>query len=102
MSVCEERNELGGALLIAEAEAGIESSPEFSGASPRRGMASVREGQDAGGHAGAVGELRRAQERGTRRAQGHIHTVALAAPCHCSLRQAPASASARVQLRGLK
>ena len=34
MSVCEERNELGGALFIAEAEAGIEGSPEFSGASP--------------------------------------------------------------------
>ena len=34
MSVCEERNKLREALFIAEAEAGIESSPEFSGASP--------------------------------------------------------------------
>ena len=33
MSVCEESNGLGGALFIAEAEAGIESSPEHSGAS---------------------------------------------------------------------
>ena len=31
LSVCAERNELGGALFIGEAEAGIESSPELSG-----------------------------------------------------------------------
>ena len=34
LSVCAERNELGGALFIGEAEAGIESSPELSGVSP--------------------------------------------------------------------
>ena len=34
MSVCEERNELGEALFIAEVEAGIKISPEFSGTSP--------------------------------------------------------------------
>ena len=34
MSVCEERNELRGALFIAEDEAGIENLSEFSRASP--------------------------------------------------------------------
>ena len=68
----------------------------------RRRMASVRGGEDAGDHAGAVDEQLQAQKRGTRRAQGHGCTVALAASCLCLLRRAPASASARAELRGCK
>ena len=42
-------------------------------------MSSVRGEEDTRDHAGAVDEQRRAQEHGTRRAQGHGRTVALAA-----------------------
>ena len=79
MSVCEERHELGGALFIAEAEAGIESSPEFYRALPVMNGLSER------------GERRRRSRGSCRRAApstGAWYATSTGARAHCCVGRA--------------
>ena len=68
----------------------------------RRRAASVRGGEGDAAHAGTMGEWGRAQEQGDGNEHSANRTVGLAGPCPCSLRRAPASASAREELRTLR
>ena len=90
---------LGRALFIGERRGcfGLRRWTPVQGA--RRRAASVRGGEGDGGHAATVGERRRAQDQGNGDEHSALRTVGLAGPCPCSLRRAPASASAREELR---
>lgn len=90
---------LGRALFIAEPREGIGLRRRTPGHGARRQMASVSEGEGDAAHAGTVGEWRRAQGREGGDEHSAHHTVALAGPRPCWLRRAPASVSARRELR---
>ena len=94
--------EAGVALFIGERRGcfGLRRWTPVHGA--RRRAASVRGREGGAAHAAIVGERGRAQERGEGDKHSAHHTVGLAGPCPCSLQRAPASASARGELRELR
>ena len=93
---------LGVALFIGERRGcfGLRRWTPVHGA--RRRAASVRGEEGDAAHAATVGGRRRAQERGEGDEHSAHRTVGLAGPCPCSLRRAPASASARGELMALR
>ena len=86
------------AVFIGEQRGGFGLRRWTPGRGARRRTASVREGEEDVAHAGTVGEWGRAKGRGEDDEHSAPRTVALAGPCPCPLRRAPASASARVEL----
>ena len=87
-------------VYIGEVARRAWAPPETAVSSARRRMVPEREGEGNGVHAGAMHGRGRAQEQGGKGRTQCAGTVPLAGPCPCSLRRAPASASARGKLRG--
>jgi len=90
------------AVFIGERGEGIGLLRRASGHGARRRTASARGEEGDAAHAATVGGRRRAQERGEGDEHSAHRTVGLAGPCPCSLRRAPASASARGELMALR
>ena len=88
------------APFIGERRGVDRAPPATPGHCAQRRAASVRGGEGDAAHAGTMGERGREQDREEGDEHSAERTVALAGPRPCSLRRAPASASARAELRG--